>query len=200
MEIPEKDVKLITGKLSPNKEEASILLKQADSYVIKSAQDVDSASGFLRKIKDVENRVEAKRLEFTKPLNESLKAINNTFRQVSETLSQARKLLTEKILSWRRQEQEKIAKEEERRRKIQEAHERAGHEVKAPIILERPETRIGDTQVRKIWNWEIVDFSKVPDIYKEINRVAINLVIRNGIREISGLNIFQEEALSIVRR
>jgi len=193
MGIPEKDVKVI-------EEETSILLKQADSYVIKSAQDVDLASEFLRKIKDVENRVEAKRLEFTKPLNESLKAINNTFRQLSEPLTQARKLLTEKILSWRRAEQERIAKEEERRRKIQEAHERAGHEVKAPIILERPETKMGDTQVRKVWNWELIDFSKVPDIYKEINRVAINQAIRNGAREIPGLEIFQEESLSIIRR
>jgi len=193
MGIPEKEVKII-------KEESSILLKQADSYVIKSAQDVDSASEFLRKIKDTENRLETKRLEFTKPLNESLKAINNTFRQLSEPLSQARKLLTEKILLWRRQEQEKIAKEEERRRKIQDAHERAGHEVKAPIILERPEKKMGDTQVRKVWSWKLVDFNKVPDSYKEINPVAINQAIRNGAREIPGLRIFQEESLSIIRR
>ena len=193
MGIPEKDVKVI-------EEETSLLLKQADSYVIKSAQDADSASEFRRKIKDVENRIEAKRLEFTKPLNQSLSAINETFKKLSRPLKEVRESLTGRILDWWRTENDRLAKEEERRRKIQDAHERAGHEVKAPIILERPETKMGDTQVRKVWNWELIDFSKVPDIYKEINRVAINQAIRNGAREIPGLEIFQEESLSIIRR
>jgi len=193
MGIPEKEVKII-------EEETSILLKQADSYVIKSAQDVDSASAFIRKIKDIESTIEAKRLEFTKPLNQSLKAINETFKKLSKPLVAVREVVTNRILDWRRAENDRVAREEERRRKIQEAHERAGHEVKAPVILERLEKKMGDTQARKVWNWEIVDFSKVSDIYKEINRVAINQAIRNGVREIKGLNIFQEESLSIIRR
>jgi len=193
MEISKKDVEVI-------EEESAVLIEQANSYVIENAQDVDLASKFLRQVKDMENAIEVKRLEFTKPLNQSLDAINGTFKKLSKPLKEARELLSNRILSWRRAENDRLAKEEERRRKIQEAHREVGHEVKAPIILERPETKMGDTQVRKIWNWEIVDFSKVSDIYKEINRVAINLAIRNGIREISGLNIFQEEALSIIRR
>ena len=193
MGIPEKEVKVI-------EEETSLLLKQADSYVIISAQDVDLASEFLSEVKGLENRIEAKRLEFTKPLNQSLKAINETFKKLSKPLVDARQIVAIRILDWRKVENDRIAKEEERRRKIQDAHERAGHEVKAPIILEKLEKRMGDTQARKVWNWEIVDFSKVPDIYKEINRVAINQAIRNGVREISGLNIFQEESLSISGR
>jgi len=193
MGIPEKEVKVI-------EEETSLLLKQADSYVIISAQDVDLASEFLSEVKGLENRIEAKRLTFTKPLNQSLKAINETFKKLSKPLVDARQIVAIRILDWRKVENDRIAKEEERRRKIQEAHERAGHEVKAPIILEKLEKRMGDTQARKVWNWEIVDFSKVPDIYKEINRVAINQAIRNGVREISGLNIFQEESLSISGR
>ena len=193
MGIPEKDVKII-------EEESSILLKQADSYVIKSAQDVDSASEFLSEVKGLENRIEAKRLEFTKPLNQSLKAINETFKKLSKSLVDARQIVAIRILDWRKAENDRIAKEEERRRKIQDAHERAGHEVKAPIILEKLEKRMGDTQARKVWSWKLVDFNKVPDSYKEISPVAINQAIRNGIREIPGLRIFQEESLSIIRR
>jgi len=193
MEIAERDVKII-------EKETSVLLKQADSYSIESAQDVDLASEFLRKIKDVENRIEAKRLEFTKPLNQSLDAINGTFKKLSKPLKEARQSLSGRILDWRRTENERLAKEEERRRKIQEAHERAGHEVSAPIILERPEKRIGDTQVRKDWTFEVIDFSKVEDKYKELNSVAVNQDIRNGVRDIKGLRIYQKETLSIIRR
>ena len=193
MGIPEKDVKVI-------EEETSLLLKQADSYVIKSAQDADSASEFRRKIKDVENRIEAKRLEFTKPLNQSLSAINETFKKLSRPLKEVRESLTGRILDWWRTENDRLAKEEERRRKIQDAHERAGHEVKAPIILERLEKKMGDSQVRKDWTFEVINFSELEDKFKEENTVAINQAIRSGVRDIKGLRIYQKETLSTIRR
>ena len=189
--LPDTDLKVI-------EDESSLLLKQADSYIIQSIQDVDLASEFLRKLKDAENMIETKRLEFTAPINKSLKAINETFKKLSKPLVDARQRLTEKILTWRRVENDRLAKEEERRRKIQEAHKEAGHEVKAPIILERPEAKVGNTQIRKIWTWQVVDYNKVPDIYRELNETAINQAVRNGVREIPGLRIYQEEKLSII--
>lgn len=189
--LPDTDLKAI-------EDESSLLLKQADSYIIQSTQDVDLASEFLRKLKDAENMIETKRLEFTAPINKSLKAINETFKKLSKPLVDARQRLTEKILTWRRVENDRLAKEEERRRKIQDAHERLGHEVKAPIILERPEAKIGNTQIRKIWTWQVTDWEKVPNGYKELNMTAINQAVRDGIREIPGLRIYQKETLSIV--
>jgi methyl coenzyme M reductase alpha subunit len=91
-------------------------------------------------------------------------------------------------------------KEEARRRAIQEAHEKAGHQIKAPVVLERPEAKIGNTQTRKVWTYEVTDFSKVPDDFKVINNVAVNQGIRDGLRNVLGLRIYQEEKLSIVGR
>ena len=115
-------------------------------------------------------------------------------------IQQARGIISNRILEWRRIEQERIAKEEERRRKIQEAHAKQGHDVNAPVILERPETKIGNTQISKVWRWRVVDFTKLPDDYKEVNSVAVNQAIREGKREVAGLEIYQEEALSVVAR
>ena len=191
--LPDTDLKAI-------EDESSLLLKQADSYIIQSTQDVDLASEFLRKLKDAENMIEAKRLEFTAPINKSLKAINETFKKLSRPLKEARESLSGRILDWRRAENDRLAKEEERRRKIQEAHERAGHEVKAPIVLERPEAKIGNTQIRKDWTYEVIDFSKIEDRFKIENAVAINQAIRDGLRDAPGLRIYQKETLSIIRR
>jgi len=193
MELTQKEIQILEEQVSP-------VVAQAESYEIDSVQVVESASFFLQKIRDTEKIIESKRTEFTKPLNQSLKAINSTFKKLSEPLVQARKLVTDKILSWRRTEQEKIAKEEERRRNIQEAHREAGHTVSEPIVLDRPEAKIGSSQVRKVWKFKVVDFAKVSDKYKLINSIGINEAIRAGHRYIDGLEIFQEEQLATTRR
>lgn len=191
MEISKGEIQNLEKQVSP-------LVKQAGSYVINSVESVDEASKFLRQVKDVENGIEKKRLELTAPLNQSLKAINELFRNLKNPLEQARYLLTNKILSWKRAEIERLEKEEARRRAIQDAHEKAGHQVNAPVVLERPDNKIGNTQMRKVWKYKIVDFENVPNDYKLINQPAINNAIRSGIRKIQGLDIFQEEALSII--
>jgi len=191
--IEKKEIQILKKQVSP-------LLKEANSYNINSIKAVDKASIFLKKVRDVESNIEQKRLKITKPLNQSLKEINNTFKQLKEPLIEARTYLTRKIIDWKTIEQKRLEVEETRRRKIQEAHEAKGHEVKAPIVLERPENKIGNTQTRKVWTFEVVDFSKLPNEYKSLDQVAVNQAIRNGIKEIKGLRIYQEEKLSIVNR
>jgi len=191
MDISKKEIQVLEKQVSP-------LVKKANSYLINSVSAIEEASLFLRKVKDIENSIESKRLELTKPLNQSLKAINLMFKQLAIPLEQARGSLTMRILTWKMDEQSRLAREESRRRAIQEAHEKAGHEVKAPIVLERPEARIGNTQTVKYWVYDVVDFSQLPDSYKIINPVAINSAIRNGLRDIKGLKVYQKERLSII--
>ena len=191
MKITQEEIQVLENRISP-------LIEEADSYVVNSVETVEVASSFLKRIRDTERVIEEKRLEFTKPINQSLKAINETFKRLAEPLKQARTLVTGKILAWKRAEAERIAKEEERRRKIQEAHKEAGHKATSPVIMERPKKKIGNVQSRKVWTFKVVNFSKVPDEFKNLNQVAVNLAIRDGARSIEGLEIFQEEKLSIV--
>ena len=191
--VSKKEIQVIEKQVSP-------LLVQAGQYIIKSSEDVDESSEFLKKLRDTERQIEFKRLEFTKPLNQSLRTINATFKQLKQPLIDARGVLTQKILVWRTAEMERLAKEEERRRKIQEAHAKKGHEVKAPIVLERPQNKIGSTQVSKVWKWKLVDFRKLHDDYKMCADTHINMKIREGVRKIKGLEIYQEERLSVVNR
>jgi hypothetical protein len=193
MEITQKEIQVLEKQVSP-------LVAEAGSYKIDSVESVDTASLFLKKVRDAENNLEAKRLEFTSPLNQSLRAINDTFTQLKAPLTQARVIITNRILLWKQQETERLAKEEARRRAIQEAHLKAGHEINAPVVLERPENKIGNTQTRKVWKWKLIDQTKVPDVYKVVNQVMVNESIRQGTREIPGLEIYQEEQLSIVGR
>ena len=193
MKISDKEVQVMEKQVSP-------LVVEAGKYEVKSVEDVDKASVFLKKIKDTEKGFEAKRLEFTKPLNQSLKAINATFKQLKEPLLQARMLLTGKIMDWKQAETARLEKEEARRRKIQESHVKRGHTVEAPVVLDRPQKTIGNTRTTKFWTFEVQDLGKVSTQYLSINSVAVREAIRNGVREIPGLTIFQDERLSIVGR
>jgi len=195
----EAELQNIESQISP-------VVEKAWSYFINTIEDVDDASSFLKEIKDMEKIVEDKRLTFTKPLNESLKNINDTFKKMREPLEQARGLVTEKILIWKRIEAEKIAAEQAAWRKIQEAEAelrviRNEPEVEVePITVAPVVNKIGNMQTVKRWTHEIEDFNKVPDCFKMLNVVLIREEIRNGNRDIPGLKIYQEESLSIVNR
>jgi len=195
------------------------LTGRANSFVVKTTDDVEAASEFLKKIKDAGRKIEDKRLEFTGPLNQSLKAINTTFKKLREPLEQAKRVLSDKILSWRRIENERARKaeevrrkeEEEKIRKIMEARkaevsaekkqemiEEIIEEDEQKPVIEKPKGTIGKARTRKVWTFKVEDFSQVPDKYKLLNQVEVNEDIRAGVRKIDGLKIYQKELLTIV--
>lgn len=179
------------------KKDTSPLVGLANNINVTNETDAESASQFVKKVSDKIKEIEEKRLSFTKPLNESLNAINTTFRELSIPLASAKTIVANKIISWRRMEQERIEKEEARRRAIQEAHAEQGHKVNAPIVMEKPKTTIANMQIRKIWKFEVTDISKIPTEYLQINSFAVTTAIREGKREIPGIKIYQEEISAI---
>ena len=180
--------------------QVSPVIARAREYVVENVEDVENASTFLKEIRDIEKTIEDKRTTLTKPLNQSLKNINDMFKRASQPLAEARNLVGNKILSWKIKESDRRAKEEERRRKIQEAHEKKGHQVSAPAYVAPVENKIGNVQTVKRWTFEVVDFSKVPEKFKMADELGIKEAIRDGIREIPGVKIYQTESLSIVNR
>ena len=192
--VSKLEVELIEKEINP-------IIKKAETIVIQNVDDVEEASTFLRKLKDAEIIVEDKRLEFTKPLNQSLKNINETFKEMKEPLIKARGILSAKILDWKAAEKRRRDDEEERVRKlIEEKTQLEEDEVEEVIAATVPkiENTIGNVKAVKRWVFEITDFSKVPDMYKTLNIVAVNGAIRAGARDIPGLEITQKESLSIV--
>ena len=51
--------------------------------------------------------------------------------------------------------------------------------------------------VRRIWTFEVEDLSKVPVEFLSINSVAVNQAIRSGVREISGIKIYQKSSVAV---
>lgn len=172
-------------------------IAKANSFNIKTEDDVYDASEFLKTVKETIKNIENKRLEYTKPLRDHVNKINGDFKRIMQPLEQAENTLKRNILAWQRSEREKIAKEEARRRKIQESHEKRGHDVKAPVEMYRPLKTIGNSQMRKVTRYEVVDLNKVPRQYLQLNPGAVQAAIRGGVKEVPGLRIYEDEVIAV---
>ena len=60
-------------------------------------------------------------------------------------------------------------------------------------------TDIGSASVRRRWTFKLIDISKVPGEFLQVNEQEIRKAIAGGVREIAGLEIFQTEDLAVRR-
>lgn len=200
METTEQEV-VSTTALIEIKEEATEttapLVVKAERCAVRNATEAEEASEFVKDVNEALKKIENKRLEFTKPLNQSLKAINETFNELKAPLSLAKDTVTNKIMLWRREEQARVLRQQQEAEKIRKEQEKAGEPVApAPVIKEAPKN-VGSLRVRKVWTFDVEDFSKVPDNYKTLDRAEVANAIRGGLTTIPGLKIYQKESAAV---
>jgi len=53
----------------------------------------------------------------------------------------------------------------------------------------------GKISTQKHWTFEITDISAVPIQYMQVNDVSERKAIRDGVREIAGIRIFQQDRI-----
>ena len=70
-----------------------------------------------------------------------------------------------------------------------------------PVIIEPQRTSVrstsGTMSAKKIWKFELTDGTQVPREFMMVNETAIRRAIMDGVREIPGVRIYQEESISI---
>lgn len=189
------EVSAIADKMTP-------AIKWASDFEVSCEDDAAQASLHLAKLKTSYDVIEKKRTDATKPLNQAMKEINSWFKPITAEIAQARKVLGDKILLWKRAENEKIAKEEARRQAISDAAAaKRGEEENTKVIeVERVEKTIGMATTRLgLKKFRVVDFEKIPAEFKVVDEVKLNAYIRDKANEgkvVQGIEIYQEEILS----
>lgn len=175
--------------------DAALMTQQAESIQVATTEQEEQAYTTLTQIKQTIKTIEDKRKEIVDPLNASLKATNAMFKKLSEPFVAADRIIRDKVMDFRQLQEEKAQKELERRQKIQEAHAVKGHETHEIAV---PEVKVSQqTVTAKRWTFEVVNVNKVPKEYLVLDSAAVNKAIRNGVREIDGLKIFQVEGLRV---
>ena len=151
---------------------------------------LDELTAFLK-------AAEAKRKELVKPLNDTVKKLNNWHKEtVAVAVALDAKLRG--MLGGYMIAQKKIAQA------AQVAEMLKATQTGAPMaVVERPPTQVttdsGATQLRDNWTWEEEDLSKVPLQYLAVNSAAITAAVKGGMREIAGIRIFNAPTVAYRR-
>lgn len=188
----------------------------AERHQVQNEIDADQANAILTKITAGLNEIEKKRKSFTAPLNQSLKQINDTFRNIRAPIEDAKRNLSQRLMSWRTAEREKIEaqrrqaeeeahKRDEKREKLQDYHESVGHEttvlepttVQEPVPFEAKDT----TKVRVNYDVKVINKQFVPEEYKTVDLTRIRKLMFAAARnesnepifEMAGIEVFSKE-------
>jgi len=192
--------KKVTTEIVPAAEVAKFkrgsaeIVKIADDLVVTTKVEENNAYDILKRIKALKKEIEDKRTSITKPLNTSLRAANALFKPLSLPLMEADSTIRGKILVWREAEEEKAAKQQAIRDKVRATKEAKGIETE-PVKAVVPD--VGESTTAKRWTYDVVNITKVPREYLALDTSVVWRAIRNGVRNIPGLDIRQEKSLRV---
>ncbi len=183
------------------------IVGRATGLIVADDQGVETASLILKDISDTKKSIEDRRTFFVKPLNDQVKKINDLFKSIAAPLLVADERLRFKIKDYRAEQAAILAKEQERLNKLA-----AKQQVKADIKAEEhgvePVTvvakqvapqasMIGNMVSKKVWKFKVIDAAIVPRDYLIVDETLIRKAVQSGLRDIQGVEIYQEEAIAI---
>jgi hypothetical protein len=188
-------------------EQTGTIIETARTLTITADEDVERASVVLKSIAETKKGAEERRQFFVKPMNDQVKKINDLFKELVAPLLEADTTIRRKVSEYRSAQAEIARKEQERLNKLaaqQQARldkkaETKGVEapkITAPVVA-APPTKVGNVVARKVWKFEITDTTAVPRQFLAIDEQAIRAAVREGVREIAGVRIYQEEEIAV---
>lgn len=190
-----------------DKDNAVLLLKEIVEYKKAiNTQKKELAAPLKAKVKTIEER-------FKNPL-EFLEQADNTLRtKINAYLDLQAKKAQEEAIAKRQLMEDKALEQAEKLEALKNSageYDKVTAQALVETINEQQNKIINDTAkaqninlsnanstVRMVWDFEVVDLSKVPLQYLCLNEKAVREAIKNGIHDIDGLNIFKRAQVAI---
>jgi len=192
------------------RDETVAILAKAEATAIASTEDVSLATADLSLIANLKKAVEDKRKELVVPLQEYVKTINGEIKLISDPLNEADRVMRQKVLAYKAEQEAKRIEAENLARMERELAERKakleGTEAPpaqpATTIYRPPDltrTEAGSSTVMKVAKWELIDKALVPEHYKIVDAAAITRAVKasKGMQAIPGIRIFFEDSLRV---
>ena len=203
----------VTPELAKMQEIVPTLIDRANAFEVDTDQQYENGSQVLGYLKTQATSLDKLRKHFKQPILESGRRIDTFFKELTAPAKEAIEIVNDKMGVWWRIKDEERKKAEEQariaerdrmkaqmeRERIQKDMEAEGVEVEEEDLPPVPEAVIvpeviqaSSTSIRKTWSYTIQDGGKIPRIYLEPSNKLIMQSIHDGVREIPGLEIFQE--------
>ena len=199
------------------KKDIALLSTQAQTLIVQDEVTFAGAADFLSKVKVRIKRLDSMKEDLTRPFADALKEARNKFKMMSEPYEQMEASLKSKMNAYIQLKEAQAQKEayeaklkadEENNRRIieQQRAEAKGEPVKEVELVEAtpveaPKTQVrtesGVTYVTKKWKARITDEKIVPREYLGVDQVKVNDAIKSGVREIPGIEIFEESTVAV---
>lgn len=186
------------GKISAMHDQAQALTVTDDDTLTTAAEMAGQSKGLAKAIEDARKR-------FVADPNAYIKAVNGLAKSVTEKLAAIENGLKRKIGDYQtRKELERRKAEEGARRQAAELQKKLDAEAKAanvePVKVEAPAVPRPQTMVRtsegtayqhKEWKFEVESDADVPREYLMVDHARIRQAVKDGIRNIPGVRIFE---------
>lgn len=179
-------------ELAVHREQVTVVQKQAMAYDV-SADSLEAGERFLRDIKRVEESVEDRKKEITRPLMQALASARDLFKPFELTLADSKKIVKAKILAYEAEQNEKARIEEERIAKRAEKGT-LKPETAAAKLGEIAEKKV-KTNSRTLVKVRVVDESLVPREYCSPDLSKITEAVLYQGAEIAGVERYEEKIL-----
>lgn len=207
------------------KEDAFQMVVNASKLTITGQEELKAANSMLKVIKSSIKQFTAKRMEATKPLDESKRQIMTWFKEPILKLQEGEQYLKKIMLAYttecereRRDQEEKLrrqAEAEERKKRIalekraQNALANGNIEkaeglrdkaenisIDAPILADTT-PKVEGVSYRTDYSGEVIDFEKLPNTYKIANLTLINKILKasKGRIAIAGIKVIERKIL-----
>lgn len=203
----EMSVEIVPNELDDFLGEKKISLSERLHSIVMTATNMDvSSEEAFRKMtslyadsKECEKRIEFIRKQANQPDQEKINARNDKAKEILAPLKQIQMIAKSKCEGYQLiLEQKKI----EEQKKIQEDADLLGLE-EAPILMPLEKSKRGDGAImytRTVRKFRMVDLSKVPLKYLQLNEDLIKQDISLGICEIPGIEIYEDKITQLKTR
>jgi len=182
---------------------ARLRVEKAKVDTPEQAEQMTQLLGQAQKLK---KRMESKRKQAIEKPDDYVRSVNRFVKSYRDKIDDLIRAGKKKIgvfhqrQELKRREEEKRLREEQAKiqRELDAAAEKSGVEkvTLQPAAIPKKTTPIrteaGTASARMVWKHNVVDESKVPREYLSVDDKKIAAAIRAGIREISGVEIFEE--------
>jgi len=191
----------------------------AQSYKSKLPEKVDSkesaslATNIAGSAKSELKLIESHRKDVTAPMNDVVKKINGLCKEISDPLTEVETVAKRRIgIYLQEQEMERKKLEILEQERAAQEQERLNAKAKelgtvAPLVPEIvmaesnksscTRTENGSSFVKKTWTFILEDLNKVSKEYMVLDERKVREAIKNGVRSIDGIKIFEQSNVSI---
>jgi len=189
-------------------QQAISLRNFAEARIITCNDDLKPANDDLISIRKVKKAIEERRKEYLKPFQDHIKETNDAYKTFMEPIEQADQITAGKMLAFNTEQRRKIREAEAietEKLDIARREMKLNGEITVDLTpVEKPEdvpdrviSDMGSSGQRNNWTFAVVDFALVPDEYKMLDSAKVGKLVRAGMRNIPGLDIFNKPSIAI---